>query len=424
MTRFTLFFSASFVCLLTILAAPSSAQLKGLFGKSRKAVATPAKPADSTSSEPSQEDVLAAGINDTLNLSSEALPDLGLDIDKQEKEKQKKETKKKAKVKKNVFWGLKTRKGFTKVGKGDRVTIELFHTLKKYKDPDPYVRKVYWYDRKNKKITTEAIKDKATAQILHGPYKKYAGGKVIEEGFFHLGARHGRWEKYKLDNTLVDKVKFRRGLPKEAEITYFDPQRTKIKEVIPKENGVIKGDYLRYYDGGQLECEGRYDNGVKVGRWLEYYQFKRQRKKEMQYGKDAFDTKFEPVTIREWDETGNVLLDRERGIDNLANRGKETPVKGNRGNSKKSNPKTASKRPPSKVPVVTTEENKSPELNSPVTDSTKTEEKIEEKPEEKTNVNTTTVTPSDSTSTVPGVSTPGPKKFDNKTRPGAPKRKN
>jgi hypothetical protein len=38
---------------------------------------------------------------------------------------------KKKKVKKKVFYGIKTKKGFTRKGVGDRVTYELFYYLKK-----------------------------------------------------------------------------------------------------------------------------------------------------------------------------------------------------------------------------------------------------------------------------------------------------
>ena len=43
--------------------------------------------------------------------------------------------KKKKKIKKKVYYGIKTKKGFTRKGTGDRVTYELFYYLKKPEKP-------------------------------------------------------------------------------------------------------------------------------------------------------------------------------------------------------------------------------------------------------------------------------------------------
>lgn len=247
--------------------------------------------------------------SDSLSLVNELAPDLGLNMDKKKKSE---ESKKKVKVPKNVFYGLKAKKNFTKIGKGDRQVVELFYTLVAYQEPDAYVRDVYWYDAKAKKITTAARKEKEATMLLHGPYKKLVGGKVVEEGFYYAGVKHGRWEKYRPDFTLLEKTKYYRGFPKESEIKFYDVKRTKIKEVIPKVNGVLHGDYFAFYEGGQVATEGKYEIGVKVGKWMDYYQFRKIHKKETQYPKDPYDTNTDPVVLREWDEKGKVLFDREK----------------------------------------------------------------------------------------------------------------
>jgi antitoxin component YwqK of YwqJK toxin-antitoxin module len=402
-----LILSSLYLCLFILLApADLQAQKKGILSKFTKKSSNKATSAASDSTTEEADDVLAAGEYDTLKLNSDAIPDLMLDADKRKAKE--KEVKKKKKIKKNVYYGLKTRKNFTKTGNGDRQVIELFYTLREYKDPNPYVRHVFWYDSKSRKITDAAIKDKETALILHGPYQKIAGGKVIEEGFYYVGAKHGRWEKYKGESLLMDKVKYLRGFPKEADISYFDVEKTKIKEVIPKEYGVVKGEYYRYYAGGQLECEGHYDNGVKVGRWLEYYEFRRQRRQETIFGKDAFDTDFAPYVVREWDETGAVLFDKDKGIDN---RGKLPKVVGNTAKKGAKTPKTTStEKKEAEVPVSPTEQPK--DLNTPPAAGKEENTTIINQVPEKE-----VVAPTDSTTT------PGPKKFDNTNRPGARKRR-
>src|SRR5690349_10675242 len=69
-----------------------------------------------------------------------------------EDKKEEEAPKKKKKVKKRVFYGIKTRKGFTRKGMGERVTYELFYYLKKSEKPQTFVRDIYWYDFTRKEI--------------------------------------------------------------------------------------------------------------------------------------------------------------------------------------------------------------------------------------------------------------------------------
>src|SRR5688572_13483578 len=87
------------------------------------------------------------------------------------KEETEEAPKKKKKVKKKVYYGLKTKKGFTRKGTGERVTYELFYYLKKSEKPQTFVRDVYWYDFTRREIrkTTMASFDQAKGVLLHGP---------------------------------------------------------------------------------------------------------------------------------------------------------------------------------------------------------------------------------------------------------------
>src|SRR5688500_13799994 len=68
--------------------------------------------------------------------------DTAVVLDLEEKEED--PTKKKKKPKKKVFYGIKTRKGFTRKGYGQRITYEIFFFLKKPQKPETFVRDVYW----------------------------------------------------------------------------------------------------------------------------------------------------------------------------------------------------------------------------------------------------------------------------------------
>lgn len=214
---------------------------------------------------------------------------------------------KKKKRKKNEFYGLKTRKGFTKKGFGDREVITLFHYLKEYKDPNPYIRDVYWYDTESGQIKVSSNIKKEHARILHGPYKRILGDQVIEEGIFYIGTKHGRWTEFNSNDILLSKEKYIKGWPKESTITYYDPERKHIKEVIPVEYGEEEGTYYYFHNNGQVAVIGEYEYGEKVGVWKEYYKNKARRKKEIQYKKDPFQKGFKPYILREWDENGKLI---------------------------------------------------------------------------------------------------------------------
>lgn len=245
-------------------------------------------------------------------LFGETIPDLGLRVKEYKSQKSdRKRKKEKNKLAKVQYEGIPMESMSIKFGSGDRATVELFHVLKEYKPLNPYVRatETRWYDKKSRRLSSALIKEKEQALLLHGSYKKYTGENLMEEGFYYMGVKDGRWAKYDSKYNLIDKSVWDRGFPAEARIAYYDSSHTQIKEVIPVSFGEIEGEFLQFYKEGQLMASGKYDDGKKVGRWVEYYQFRRQRKKEIQYPKSGWDEDFEPFVLREWDEKGKLLYD-------------------------------------------------------------------------------------------------------------------
>jgi antitoxin component YwqK of YwqJK toxin-antitoxin module len=190
--------------------------------------------------------------------------------------------------------------------------MSLFYYLPEYKEPNVYAQHVAWYNARKKELQVGGQIDKETHRLLHGPYQRFVNGKLVEEGYYNQGVKHGRWEAYDGNYMLLDKVRYYKGWPSEAEITYYDADRKKIKEVVPVQYGVKHGEYYQFYEGGQLAVKGQYDNGQPVGKWMEYYQFRRRYKKETQYPKDPYDRTTQPYTLREWDDKGNLTFDKEK----------------------------------------------------------------------------------------------------------------
>lgn len=230
-----------------------------------------------------------------------------------EEEEEEKEEKKEEKKKRNFYYDKKTRKNFTISGFGENVTRELFNYLKKeYVQPDPFVRDFYWYDFKRKQIRSTKNADPKFAGILHGPYQKLKDGEVIESGMYWNGLKHGRWMRYDNNGILMDKMVYFKGWPIDSEITYYDQDRTQVKEVTPIVYGEKEGTYLYFHENGQVAVQGEYRFDKKVGLWVEYYDQRRRRKKIIQYGTDPFNKNFEPYINQEWDAGGKLVYDREQ----------------------------------------------------------------------------------------------------------------
>ncbi|MDW8296057.1 MAG: hypothetical protein RMJ97_04155 [Raineya sp.] len=247
---------------------------------------------------------------ETNLLETDTIPDLKIRLPKEKKEqKEKKEPK-------NVYYGKKVRKSFIKKVGSSTITIEAFHYLKVQDRGlvNKYIEEIYAFHPKKKRIIVSNYEKMPwdEVKILHGPYKKTENNKVIEEGFFYFGVKHGRWEKYGKDAldrdfVLLEKTKYYRGFLKESKISYYDEMQKKLKEVIPIKDGKKEGTYLRFHPNGNLAEKGTYQNDVKIGLWVEYYPNGR-RKKETIYPRVWYDEETE-VQIREYDENGRIKQD-------------------------------------------------------------------------------------------------------------------
>lgn len=255
----------------------------------------------------------AASAAEILELSEDSRPTIELNPGKvKDKEKEKRQKKRK----KNVFYGMKTRKRVTKVARGNNVTIEKFYVLKQYATPNRFLAEKYYYDKSQRKIVRTYQVDEKYGMPLHGSYQKLVNGEVVINGVFFVGGQHGRWEEYGPDMQLRDKLYYYQGYPKESEISYWDSEQTKIKEVIPIQYGQKHGTYLSYFESGRIAEVGEYDNGEKVGRWTEFYdRWVKNQKREWQYKSSATAEDIEPYVLREWDESGNQTIQSRRKKD-------------------------------------------------------------------------------------------------------------
>ena len=136
---------------------------------------------------------------------------------------------------------------------------------------------------------------------------------MLVEGIFYKGTKHGRWMYYNKNDVLVNKEKYSRGWLRESQMTYYDPNtRKNLQEVIPVDYGEKEGKYFYYHKSGEIAVEGVYQNDAKVGYWIEYYDFKGRRKKEIKYPDDPFDKKTIPYISKEWNPQGDLVYENNK----------------------------------------------------------------------------------------------------------------
>lgn len=250
-----------------------------------------------------------SSIDDAKKFATETLPDLGLKISKTFKDVKKELKSLKKDFNGKDYEGLKVQKQLIRQGSGNSLTFFEFYTLKDFTQPNPYNRHLFWFDHKANRIVEGIGRDRETNDLMHGPYKKYLGDLVVEEGWYYLGTKDGRWESYDKNYNLLNKEYYERGFYQDSEISYYNEKQAKIKEVKPKLYGKVTGEYFSFYESGTLAEQGFMDDSVKVNKWVEYYPTGNRRKKETQFGKDCYDTSFESYILYEYDERGKITFE-------------------------------------------------------------------------------------------------------------------
>ena len=225
---------------------------------------------------------------------------------------------KKKLVAKDEYVNIKTDRRLGQYGSGNRSTVEEINVVKFVEDESlsTYAQEIWWFDPNQSRIVNSSIKDNKTAQICHGPFKKIVNNVIVEQGFFYMGTKDGRWETFGPENELETKVYYERGFLAGSSITYHDDAKKKIKQVIPNFYGKTRGNYLSFYPSGNLKEDGKLDESVRIGRWREYYEFGTggRLKKEWRYGKDKFDAS-EPILMVERDSQGKIIYQNNQKFD-------------------------------------------------------------------------------------------------------------
>ncbi|SIN64850.1 toxin-antitoxin system YwqK family antitoxin [Algoriphagus halophilus] len=228
------------------------------------------------------------------------------------KEKEEKKEKKK-KERKNIWFGIKTRRGYAKREIRGQEIYEYFNYTEDSRRLDPYIRDVYWFDTQERSIRTSGYEE-GKGYLLHGPYERTINETVVESGMFYYGTKHKTWMLFDSNNVLQDKNHYTEGWPKESRISYYESSSRSVEEIIPIQYGLEEGNYFYFYDDKQVAVTGEYQYGEKVGLWTEYWDTgntKAIRKREIQYQEEPYTKNFRPYIRAEWDKDGNLVYRKE-----------------------------------------------------------------------------------------------------------------
>lgn len=214
---------------------------------------------------------------------------------------------KKKKKKRNVYFGIKTKKGFIRSSSGRNLIYENFHYIKEPEIKNEYAQEIYFYDKKKKKIIrSKKIIDDAV--MMHGPYKKRLGEQIIEEGMFYYGLKQNRWVRLNRADILQDKEIFSLGWYYESIRSFWDRDKKNLRDIIPIKFGEKNGVYYAFYENGTVAAKGEYEFDKPVGIWTEYYNSGK-KKREIKYEESAFNFS-ESFISKEWNINGKLIYDR------------------------------------------------------------------------------------------------------------------
>ena len=276
---------------------------------------------------------------------------LSKEQDRAAKDADKNDQRKSKKKKKNVFLGERTKRAYVKTGpKGRNQIIEVFYFLKLPQTLNAYAPAHYYFDTKKRKILKLAAIEEgvATLKIMHGPYKKMQNNKVLETGYYALGTRHLRWERFDKGGVLLTKTHYEMGFPRDANVSFYGEDRSLINEVVPYVNGKLEGDYAKFRIDGQPEWRGQFENGRKVGVWTKYWGFRGRRRYEYQYAESGYDPEVaEPELVREFNRNATLIFDKEKNFDKRGQpEAEDRPGQRRSGVVPRTVPKAAPKVPP------------------------------------------------------------------------------
>jgi hypothetical protein len=105
-------------------------------------------------------------------------------------------------------------------------------------------------------------------------YKKFSNtpytGKVTgeEHGSMKKGKREGEYLNYYDNGQLENEGNYKNGEREGEYLNYYD--NGQLENEGNYKNGKEEGEYVRYYKNGQLSLKGTYKNGKEEGEWVFY----------------------------------------------------------------------------------------------------------------------------------------------------------
>ena len=106
----------------------------------------------------------------------------------------------------------------------------------------------------------------------HGKFLTWRSGEVKEyEGQYEDGLKTGLWKYYFDDGLKLKQGKYIKGEKEGEWLLFFEKSEEEIiHEVYTYENGVVNGQYTKYYRNRSVEKQGNLQDNKKEGMWNFY----------------------------------------------------------------------------------------------------------------------------------------------------------
>lgn len=105
----------------------------------------------------------------------------------------------------------------------------------------------------------------------------HENGHKMSTGIYRNMMKDSIWTNYGPSGRLSTKETYKNDQLNGQTVVFFVPEdpedkSTRISEIFNYENGLIVGEYKRFFDNGQLMLTGKYENNLKEGSWTEFHQ--------------------------------------------------------------------------------------------------------------------------------------------------------
>lgn len=150
--------------------------------------------------------------------------------------------------------------------------INQWQYVGQFKDDKPIGLFTYYYE--NSKVKAKINHGEGAGRSVAIFY--HENGHVMSTGIYRNMQKDSIWTNYGPSGRLSTKETYKNDVLHGQTVVFFVPEELedktqRVSEIYNYSNGLIEGEYKRYFENGQLMLKGNYVNNVREGSWTEYH---------------------------------------------------------------------------------------------------------------------------------------------------------